>query len=70
MPRTVKILERTISLTFTASPLISPHLELQPDIAHTKAHVRRRGTGGARYELEEAARVRLRVGERPPPASQ
>src|SRR5207237_3488539 len=35
--RTVKILERTIFPTFTASSLISPHLEFQPAMVHTAA---------------------------------
>jgi hypothetical protein len=43
--RTVKILQRTISLTFTASPFLSPQLEFQPAMAHTEAHRSRRGRG-------------------------
>ena len=35
--RTVKILERTVSLTLTAYPVISPYLALEPDMAHTNS---------------------------------
>lgn len=66
---TVKILERTILPTLTASSIYSPHLESQPDMAHTEAHRRRRGRGDMSHELEKAAGIRLGIGERPTPAS-
>jgi hypothetical protein len=37
--RRVKILKRTISPPFTASPFIWPQLELHPNLAHTETQV-------------------------------
>jgi glycogen synthase len=36
--RTVKILQHTISLIFTASPFLSPQLDFQLDMAHAETH--------------------------------
>ena len=42
-------------------PLLSPYLEFQLDITHTKVHIRRCGRGDRQYGLEEIVGVNLGV---------